>query len=280
MKNLTSLERSKLQLTMMARLYDVFGDVKNEVEVTPEFIQDTLVQFMQMATGNDYHVAKSARIGFGEVKQVQPYQLADEVKRAINATELKSSGRPLLYCSKREDSFDWLKPLTVTEKSDLMQDIIRVIKNHFDKYKDRAVPLHDLQAVFEAITALARKEITGIINADTGKNKLSDDNRLNNILSREMALCLDDVLYRYAVWEKAASENEVLKISRTIHHAFSEYRKDNNYIIYGLPVLKRMISFGVNWADDEESLKLLLRNNCLTIKKALNVLFEGFIKQR
>ncbi|OKP03902.1 hypothetical protein [Xenorhabdus eapokensis] len=189
MKNSTSLERSKLQLTMMARLHDVFADIKDEVEITPEYIQDTLGQFMQVATGSDYPFSKSVRIGFGEVKQVQPYQLADEVKRAINATESKSS----------------------------------------------------------------------------------DDNRLNNFLSREMALCLDDVLHRYVVWEKVESENEVLKIARTLHHAFSEYRKDNNYIIYGLPVLKRMISFGVNWADDEESLKLLLRKNCLTIKKALNV---------
>ncbi|BET96469.1 hypothetical protein [Xenorhabdus taiwanensis] len=190
MKNPTSLERSKLQLTMMARLHDVFADIKDEVEITPEYIQDTLGQFMQVATGRDYPFSKSVRIGFGEVKQIQPYQLADEVKRAINATESKSP----------------------------------------------------------------------------------DDNRLNNILSREMALCLDDVLHRYAVWEKVESESEVLKIAKALHYAFSEYRTGNNYVIDGLPVLKRMISFGVNWADDdEESLKLLLRKNCLTIKKALNV---------
>ncbi|MEQ1965822.1 hypothetical protein ABLA30_01920 [Xenorhabdus nematophila] len=54
MKSLTSLERSKLQLTMMSRLYDVFGDVQSDVEITPEFIQDTLVQFMQMKVESPY----------------------------------------------------------------------------------------------------------------------------------------------------------------------------------------------------------------------------------
>ncbi|CDG95933.1 hypothetical protein XBP1_1760003 [Xenorhabdus bovienii str. puntauvense] len=70
MKSLTSLERSKLQLTMMSRLYDVFGDVQSDVEITPEYIQETLVQFMQMATGDNYHIAKSVRIGFGELQQL------------------------------------------------------------------------------------------------------------------------------------------------------------------------------------------------------------------
>ncbi|WP_426577148.1 hypothetical protein ACP179_23615 [Xenorhabdus stockiae] len=69
MKPLTALERSKLQLNMMARLHDVFGDVKNEVEITPEFIRDTLAQFMQMAMGGNYHIIQSVQVGFGEVQQ-------------------------------------------------------------------------------------------------------------------------------------------------------------------------------------------------------------------
>lgn len=45
MNNSTSLNCSKQQLALMSRLYDVFNDFKNEVAITPEYIQDTLVQF-------------------------------------------------------------------------------------------------------------------------------------------------------------------------------------------------------------------------------------------
>ncbi|MDC9603949.1 hypothetical protein [Xenorhabdus griffiniae] len=89
MKNATSLERSKQQLALMARLYDVFDDVKNAVEITPEYIQETLVQFMQMATGNDYHVSQSVRVGFGNVQtQSQLLVDADKLKQAINTANI------------------------------------------------------------------------------------------------------------------------------------------------------------------------------------------------
>ncbi|WFQ80021.1 hypothetical protein PXH59_02190 [Xenorhabdus sp. SF857] len=119
MKNSTSLNHSKRQLAMMARLYDVFDDVKNEVEVTPEFIQDTLVRFMQMATGNDYHVSKSACIGFGELVQAQSgvdaNSLVDSVKKALNATGLKKFDHKLL-CN--------------TEKT--LQQVLSAVRNTFE----------------------------------------------------------------------------------------------------------------------------------------------------
>ncbi|MDX7987685.1 hypothetical protein FE392_10120 [Xenorhabdus sp. 12] len=69
MKQLISLERSKLQLTMFSRLQDVFDDVKNDIEITPAFIQNTLEQYMQLATGDSYYLSKSVRIGDGDLKQ-------------------------------------------------------------------------------------------------------------------------------------------------------------------------------------------------------------------
>ncbi|MGJ0626229.1 hypothetical protein [Xenorhabdus bovienii] len=122
MKNLTSLERAGLQLTMMSRLYDVFSDVRNEVEVTPEFTRDTLVQFMQMATGNDYHVSQSVRIGFGELKQANPQvdtkSLVDSVKKALNATVSKKSDHKLLHN---------------TEKT--LQEVLSSVRNTFESKK-------------------------------------------------------------------------------------------------------------------------------------------------
>ncbi|WFQ78856.1 hypothetical protein PXH59_14525 [Xenorhabdus sp. SF857] len=257
MKNSTSLNRSKRQLTLMARLYDVFDDVKNEVEVTPEFIQETLVRFMQMATGNDYHVSKSARIGFGEV-QSQPLVDVPEPVRA--PLELNRTYYVPALCMKDSvtDELEWYG-----DEYDYLQLDRGLI--HLDR---ESAEIHA-----RALMSLASKNAAELKVPDEG-------NQLNDILSREMTLCLEDVLHRYAVWERVTPEKEALIISRTLHHAFSEYRKDNNHVIDGLPVFRKMISYGINWADDERSLKLLLEKNCLTIKKALNELFEGLIKQR
>ncbi|PHM64462.1 hypothetical protein Xsto_02997 [Xenorhabdus stockiae] len=165
MKQLTALERSKLQLTMMARLHDVFGDIKDEVEVTPEFIQNTLAQFIQVVTDDNEHMTK------------------------------------------------------------------------FD-----------------------------------------EDSQFNETLLREISLCMEDALHRYAVWERESSKDLIEKISRLIHYAFLEYGKDNGFVIYGLPTLRGMISFGIDWTNDEESLKLWIEKHCLMIKQAFNQLFEGLAK--
>ncbi|MEQ1974999.1 hypothetical protein [Xenorhabdus sp. SGI240] len=258
MKNSTSLNRSKRQLALMSRLYDVFDDVKNEVEVTPEFIQDTLMQFMQMATGHDYHVSKSVHIGFGEV-QSQPQPLVDVPEPVRAPLELNRTYYVPALCmlGSITDKLEWYE-----DEHDYMNLGRGLI--HLDR---ESAEIHA-----RALMSLTSKNAAELKVSDEG-------NQLNDILSREMTLCLEDVLHRYAVWERVTPEKEALIISRTLHHAFSEYRKDNNYVIYGLPVLKRMISLGVNWGDDEKSLKLLLEKNCLTIKKALNELFEGLINK-
>ncbi|CAM3810372.1 hypothetical protein [Xenorhabdus thuongxuanensis] len=118
MKNSTSLERSKLQLTMMARLHDVFADIKDEVEITPEYIQETLGQFMQVATGSDYPFSKSVRIGFGDLVQAQPQvqvqSVVDSVEKALNGTMSKTSD----------------KLLHNTEKT--LQEVLSFVRNTFE----------------------------------------------------------------------------------------------------------------------------------------------------
>ncbi|QTL38517.1 hypothetical protein HGO23_11420 [Xenorhabdus budapestensis] len=165
MKQSASMERSKLQLTMMSRLHDVFSDVKKEVEITPEFIQDTLAQFMQMATGSNYHIEKSVRIGFGEVQaqpQVQAQSVVDTVKKALNTAESMTPFKNLFVCTstvegKNNDSVHHVKLLGAVEKADLVQDISRVIKNHHDI--GQVIHIDDLQSVLDVIHTLARKEV-------------------------------------------------------------------------------------------------------------------------
>ncbi|CDH06572.1 Putative DNA-binding protein (modular protein) [Xenorhabdus bovienii str. oregonense] len=53
MKHLTSLERSILQLKIMSRLQDVFSEFENDIQITPEYILETLVKFMQEVTGDN-----------------------------------------------------------------------------------------------------------------------------------------------------------------------------------------------------------------------------------
>ncbi|PHM73686.1 hypothetical protein [Xenorhabdus kozodoii] len=70
MKNLTPLERVGLQLSIINRLQDVFIDIKSELDITPEFIQEALARFMSIATGDSYHITKSVRVGFGELQSI------------------------------------------------------------------------------------------------------------------------------------------------------------------------------------------------------------------
>ncbi|CAM3888625.1 hypothetical protein [Xenorhabdus thuongxuanensis] len=118
MKQPTPLERSKLQLTMIARLHDVFADIKDEVEITPEYIQETLGQFMQVATGSDYPFSKSVRIGFGDLVQAQPQvqvqSVVDSVEKALNGTMSKTSD----------------KLLHNTEKT--LQEVLSFVRNTFE----------------------------------------------------------------------------------------------------------------------------------------------------
>ncbi|MEQ1968687.1 hypothetical protein ABLA30_17075 [Xenorhabdus nematophila] len=83
MKNLTPLERAKLQIATMDRLQDVFSDIKSELDITPDFIQETLAQFMRMATGDNYHITKSVRVGFGDL--VQPINATINVPEPVRA---------------------------------------------------------------------------------------------------------------------------------------------------------------------------------------------------
>ncbi|CDL84628.1 hypothetical protein [Xenorhabdus cabanillasii] len=69
MKTLTPLERVRLQTSIMDRLNDVFSDFKNDIEITPEFIQNTLEKYMLIATGYHYYLSRSVRLGEGELQQ-------------------------------------------------------------------------------------------------------------------------------------------------------------------------------------------------------------------
>ncbi|WP_237386184.1 hypothetical protein [Xenorhabdus sp. Sc-CR9] len=185
MKNLTSLERSKLQLTMFSRLQDVFDDVKNEVDVTPEFIQDTLEQYMRIATGDNYYLSRSVRLGEGELRQAaEPViniglsqQLADELKQAVKAsrslTSMKNcflykpsnSGTANKIIEGEKDGISYqVKSLSVYEKFELMSDILMAIKNNRGQADYRTILAEDLQSIFESIHSLSKKDlrITGI----------------------------------------------------------------------------------------------------------------------
>ncbi|CDL83862.1 hypothetical protein [Xenorhabdus szentirmaii] len=260
MKKLTLWERSSLQFAILDRLHDVFFDVKDEIDVTPEFIQNTLEQYMQIATGDNYYLSRSVRLGEGELQQCSScagwddylsslcgddegeenlsnqnnQQPAGEIKSSFNASDLNLSVRNgSLYSEKfgeqeikrieiitltdatgrdnrqidtivtwfdsnqkAQQSVDkpveqnipsnsepvnkviegkkygltyQAKPLTSSEKMELMHGIVRVINNYRDK--NCLILSEDLQSVFDAICALGMKrvEITGI-SKDTGKS--------------------------------------------------------------------------------------------------------------
>ncbi|MCC8379543.1 hypothetical protein [Xenorhabdus sp. PB30.3] len=135
MKALTSLERSKLQLNMMARLHDVFGDVKNEVEITPEFIRDTLAQFMQMATGSNYHIAEPINVRFGELGQDQAESFVGSVNKALNHAKSTTSEYPLRYRTSESE-------YAMGAATNTIESLERIIAEEFSQlkasYKDKA----------------------------------------------------------------------------------------------------------------------------------------------
>ncbi|MBD2806436.1 hypothetical protein [Xenorhabdus szentirmaii] len=242
MKKLTLWERSSLQFAILDRLHDVFFDVKDEIDVTPEFIQNTLEQYMQIATGDNYYLSRSVRLGEGELQQCSncadwddylsslcgddegeenlsnqnAQQLADKPVEQNISSDSKPANK--IIEGEKDGITYQVKPLSVYEKFELMSDILMAIKNNRDKADYRAILAEDLQSIFESIHSLSKKDlrITGI-SKDTGERILERFN--NNIRCLSKSVNTRDQFKDYI---RHAVENTAEELEKVVIKEFSK----------------------------------------------------------